>query len=279
MLGWLVAWTESVVGQEHSNFDLMFVLLGDGWIRYTKALEVIKKLHKDQAQDIKIYKVKLENLQTLKDAAYKVKFWSRTPSLDDKGIDIVDGLVGRSKLHVLCNMWQLGIVHTDGWMDAWDWRTISTVVVIVSRQVLYFWDFGVLLWREDKMKTFIFLLLVVVCFVWCSGLVATREHWAGPREVRVPTCTNPGAGEEGEWYARADWCHGGWLKGGLQVAGGKAHHGIAERDAEEPERQAASWTCRRKWGSVVSWKCIMMLINNAAASSSFCPPFIDSAFW
>jgi DNA repair protein RAD50 len=52
----------------------MFVLLGDGWIRYTKALEVIKKLHKDQAQDIKIYKVKLENLQTLKDAAYKVKF-------------------------------------------------------------------------------------------------------------------------------------------------------------------------------------------------------------
>jgi hypothetical protein len=51
----------------------MFVLLGDGWIRYTKALEVIKKLHKDQAQDIKIYKVKLENLQTLKDAAYKLQ--------------------------------------------------------------------------------------------------------------------------------------------------------------------------------------------------------------
>ncbi|CAK9190573.1 unnamed protein product [Sphagnum troendelagicum] len=41
--------------------------------RYTKALEVIKKLHKDQAQDIKIYKVKLENLQTLKDAAYKLQ--------------------------------------------------------------------------------------------------------------------------------------------------------------------------------------------------------------
>jgi hypothetical protein len=74
MLGCLLAWTESVVDQKHSNFDLMFVLLGDGWIRYTKALEVIKKLHKDQAQDIKIYKVKLENLQTLKDAAYKVKF-------------------------------------------------------------------------------------------------------------------------------------------------------------------------------------------------------------
>lgn len=41
--------------------------------RYTKALEVIKKLHKDQAQEIKVYKLKLENLQTLKDAAHKVK--------------------------------------------------------------------------------------------------------------------------------------------------------------------------------------------------------------
>ena len=40
--------------------------------RYTKALEVIKKLHKEQAQDIKMQKLKLENLQTLKDAAYKV---------------------------------------------------------------------------------------------------------------------------------------------------------------------------------------------------------------
>uniref|UniRef100_A0A2N9HR23 DNA repair protein RAD50 n=1 Tax=Fagus sylvatica TaxID=28930 RepID=A0A2N9HR23_FAGSY len=40
--------------------------------RYTKALEVIKKLHKDQAQEIRTYKLKLENLQTLKDAAYKV---------------------------------------------------------------------------------------------------------------------------------------------------------------------------------------------------------------
>ncbi|KAG4210021.1 hypothetical protein ERO13_A02G019100v2 [Gossypium hirsutum] len=39
--------------------------------RYTKALEVIKKLHKDQAQEIKAYKLKLEHLQTLKDAAYK----------------------------------------------------------------------------------------------------------------------------------------------------------------------------------------------------------------
>lgn len=42
--------------------------------RYTKALEVIKKLHKEQAQEIKTYKLKLENLQTLKDAAYKVAF-------------------------------------------------------------------------------------------------------------------------------------------------------------------------------------------------------------
>ncbi|KAI5654013.1 hypothetical protein M9H77_31200 [Catharanthus roseus] len=41
--------------------------------RYTKALEVIKKLHKDQAQEIKSYKLKLENLQTLKDAAYKLR--------------------------------------------------------------------------------------------------------------------------------------------------------------------------------------------------------------
>ncbi|KAL6976322.1 DNA repair protein rad50 [Sarracenia purpurea var. burkii] len=41
--------------------------------RYTKALEVIKKLHKEQAQDIKTYKLKLENLQTLKDAAYKLR--------------------------------------------------------------------------------------------------------------------------------------------------------------------------------------------------------------
>lgn len=41
--------------------------------RYTKALEVIKKLHKDQAQEIKMHKLKLENLQTLKDAAYKLR--------------------------------------------------------------------------------------------------------------------------------------------------------------------------------------------------------------
>ncbi|CAN1835315.1 DNA repair protein RAD50 [Linum perenne] len=41
--------------------------------RYTKALEVIKKLHKDQAQEIKAYKLKLENLQTLKDSAYKLR--------------------------------------------------------------------------------------------------------------------------------------------------------------------------------------------------------------
>ncbi|KAK6914345.1 RAD50, zinc hook [Dillenia turbinata] len=41
--------------------------------RYTKALEVIKKLHKEQAQEIKSYKLKLEHLQTLKDAAYKLR--------------------------------------------------------------------------------------------------------------------------------------------------------------------------------------------------------------
>ncbi|KAK1282080.1 DNA repair protein RAD50 [Acorus calamus] len=41
--------------------------------RYTKALEVIKKLHKDQAHEIKSYKLKLDHLQTLKDAAYKLR--------------------------------------------------------------------------------------------------------------------------------------------------------------------------------------------------------------
>ncbi|KAF9606048.1 hypothetical protein IFM89_022207 [Coptis chinensis] len=41
--------------------------------RYTKALEIIKKLHKDQAQEIKTYKLKLENLQVLKDAACKLR--------------------------------------------------------------------------------------------------------------------------------------------------------------------------------------------------------------
>ncbi|BBN10542.1 DNA repair protein RAD50 [Marchantia polymorpha subsp. ruderalis] len=41
--------------------------------RYTKALEVIKKLYKEQNQEIKMYKLKLENLQTLKDAAYKLR--------------------------------------------------------------------------------------------------------------------------------------------------------------------------------------------------------------
>ncbi|WCJ33146.1 DNA repair protein RAD50 [Euphorbia peplus] len=41
--------------------------------RYTKALEVIKKLHKDQNQEIKTYKLKLENLQILKDSAYKLR--------------------------------------------------------------------------------------------------------------------------------------------------------------------------------------------------------------
>eukprot|EP00850_Spirogloea_muscicola_P018610 SM000172S03083 [mRNA] locus=s172:238718:247159:+ [translate_table: standard] len=41
--------------------------------RYTKALEVIKKLHKDQAQLLKEYKLKLDHLQTLRDAAYRLK--------------------------------------------------------------------------------------------------------------------------------------------------------------------------------------------------------------
>ncbi|CAI9117568.1 OLC1v1018973C1 [Oldenlandia corymbosa var. corymbosa] len=41
--------------------------------RYTKALEVIKKLHKDQAQEIKTYKLKLENLQILKNDACKLR--------------------------------------------------------------------------------------------------------------------------------------------------------------------------------------------------------------
>lgn len=41
--------------------------------KYTKALEVIKKLHKEQAQEIKMHKLKLENLQTLRDAAYKLQ--------------------------------------------------------------------------------------------------------------------------------------------------------------------------------------------------------------
>lgn len=52
--------------------DLITNFLFACWNSYTKALEVIKKLHKDQAQEIKTYKLKLENLQTLRDAAYKV---------------------------------------------------------------------------------------------------------------------------------------------------------------------------------------------------------------
>ncbi|KAI7751947.1 hypothetical protein M8C21_008269, partial [Ambrosia artemisiifolia] len=41
--------------------------------KYTKALEVIKKLHKDQAQEIKLSQKDLEKLQLLKDAAYKLR--------------------------------------------------------------------------------------------------------------------------------------------------------------------------------------------------------------
>jgi len=42
------------------------------YIRYTKALEVIKKHRKEQAQAIKELKLKLESLQNLKDTAHKV---------------------------------------------------------------------------------------------------------------------------------------------------------------------------------------------------------------
>ncbi|KAH7415130.1 hypothetical protein KP509_14G029200 [Ceratopteris richardii] len=41
--------------------------------KYTKALEVIKKLHKEQAQEIKMQKLKLEHSHTLRDAAYKLQ--------------------------------------------------------------------------------------------------------------------------------------------------------------------------------------------------------------
>ncbi|KAJ0606193.1 putative DNA repair protein Rad50 [Helianthus annuus] len=41
--------------------------------KYTKALEVIKKLHKDQAQEIKLSQKDLEKLQLLKDSAYKLR--------------------------------------------------------------------------------------------------------------------------------------------------------------------------------------------------------------
>ena len=63
---------------EAHDLVVVYVLLLS---RYTKALEVIKKLHKEQAQEIKTYKLKLENLQTLKDAAYKVTFLF--PKLDN----------------------------------------------------------------------------------------------------------------------------------------------------------------------------------------------------
>lgn len=51
---------------------ILFKFHSDFLVRYTKALEIIKKLHKDQTQEIKSYKLKLENLQTLRDAALKV---------------------------------------------------------------------------------------------------------------------------------------------------------------------------------------------------------------
>ncbi|KAJ8447252.1 hypothetical protein Cgig2_030483 [Carnegiea gigantea] len=49
------------------------IVINTDWARYTKALEVIKKLHKEQAQEIKTYRLKLEHLQTLKDSAYKLR--------------------------------------------------------------------------------------------------------------------------------------------------------------------------------------------------------------
>ena len=42
-------------------------------LRYTKALDVLKKLHKEQAQLIKEMKLKLEHLRTLKDSAHRVR--------------------------------------------------------------------------------------------------------------------------------------------------------------------------------------------------------------
>ncbi|XP_057959877.1 DNA repair protein RAD50 [Malania oleifera] len=77
--------------------------------RYTKALEVIKKLHKDQAQEIKTYKLKLENLQTLKDAAYKLREnisqdEDKTKSLKsqiqelEKNIQNVDGNIHQTEI-------------------------------------------------------------------------------------------------------------------------------------------------------------------------------------
>ncbi|KAK8549348.1 hypothetical protein V6N13_009024 [Hibiscus sabdariffa] len=77
--------------------------------RYTKALEVIKKLHKDQAQEIKAYKLKLEHLQTLKDAAYKLREsisqnQEKTESLKsqmqvlEKNIDDLDAKIHNAEL-------------------------------------------------------------------------------------------------------------------------------------------------------------------------------------
>ncbi len=48
--------------------------------RYTKALEAIKKLKSEQTQAVREYKLQLENLKTLKDAALKV---TAIVSLDD----------------------------------------------------------------------------------------------------------------------------------------------------------------------------------------------------
>lgn len=77
--------------------------------RYTKALEVIKKLHKDQAQEIKAFKLKLETLKTLRDNACELRQrigqdQGETESLKtqmqdfEKGIQTVDGKIYHTEL-------------------------------------------------------------------------------------------------------------------------------------------------------------------------------------
>lgn len=65
--------------------------------RYTKALEVLKKLHKDQAQGIKMYKLKLENLKTVKDAAHRVRV---SRSVSRKRSDVVFVFTSLADTHI-----------------------------------------------------------------------------------------------------------------------------------------------------------------------------------
>lgn len=65
--------------------------------RYTKALEVLKKLHKDQAQGIKMYKLKLENLKTVKDAAHRV---SVSWAVSRKRLDVVFVFTSLADVHI-----------------------------------------------------------------------------------------------------------------------------------------------------------------------------------